>query len=73
MRIKEGAGILQVRTYYVPTAAVGFGASIDLVLTPTAAAHTYKLTMQRIGGTGNPKLLAGAVYPAFLLAEDIGT
>lgn len=40
--------------------------------TPTAGAHTYKLTLARVVGTGNVNMSAGATEPAFILVEDIG-
>lgn len=42
------------------------------VVTPTAAAHTYKGTIQRVG-TGTGTINAGTTFPAYLLIEDIGT
>jgi hypothetical protein len=43
-----------------------------VLLTPTNAAHTYKLTAQRITGTGTLQTDGSASFPEFILAEDIG-
>jgi hypothetical protein len=43
------------------------------VLTPTAAAHTYKVQVARTAGTGSVTVSASATNPAFVLAIDIGT
>lgn len=45
--------------------------SVTAVVSPTAGVHTYKLTAQRITGTGTMSLEAGALLPAFILVEDI--
>lgn len=51
-----------------------FGATCTaiVILTPTVGAHTYKLTAQRIAGSGNITMDASAPQPAFILVEDIG-
>lgn len=43
------------------------------VLTPSAGAHTYKLSAFRSRGSGDVFLVASATLPAFILVEDIGT
>ena len=40
--------------------------------TPSAAAHTYKLSLARTTATGTIALKAAATYPAFILVEDLG-
>jgi hypothetical protein len=42
------------------------------VITPSAGAHTYKLTLQRNSGTGTVRIFADADVPAFILVEDLG-
>jgi hypothetical protein len=44
----------------------------SVILTPTAASHTYKLSAKRASGTGNVTMVASADSPAFILVEDIG-
>jgi hypothetical protein len=72
-RFKEGATELGRWAQSAPSAitesdqACGF-----VVLTPSAGAHTYKLTLQRFSGTGSVSLSAGATNPADFLIEDIG-
>lgn len=46
------------------------GSVLDVA--PSAGSHTYKVTMQRVLGTGDIDILAGATYPSWLLVEDIG-
>lgn len=43
-----------------------------LVVAPSAGSHTYKLTGQRVAGTGTLTAEAGATFPAFILVEDLG-
>lgn len=73
LQIQEGATVLQIAQFPVPVTAFAFmpGTS-QVILSPTAAAHTYKLTMGRVNGTGNITMQAGATFPAFILVEDIG-
>lgn len=45
---------------------------VSVVLTPSAGAHTYKLTALRASGTGTFTVNGSATAPAYVLAEDIG-
>jgi hypothetical protein len=75
-QIVEGATVLNSRSTAIPaitTPAGGYSCHVEAVLTPTAAAHTYKLQAQRNGGSGNITMVAAATQPAFILVEDIGT
>lgn len=47
------------------------GADVQVVLTPSAGAHTYKLRAAT-DAIGTVTMTAGAVTPAFILVEDIG-
>jgi hypothetical protein len=71
--IQEGATILQYGLIGMTIANRIFTSDPSVVLTPTVGAHTYKLNAQRVDGTGNITLVAGATQPAFILVEDIGT
>lgn len=64
VQIASGGAILPV-TFSV-------GTSVFAVRTPTAGAHTYKLRAARDSGTGSLSFNASAVFPAFILVEDIG-
>lgn len=68
-RIKEG-GTTLMTGQLVPVGDETFPFSV--VIAPTPGAHTYKLTAQRLSGTGNVSMNAGADAPAFILVEDIG-
>jgi hypothetical protein len=70
--IQEGASQLQTCRFLNPNANVSITAQGSVVLTPTAASHTYKLTMQNyVSGTAVSR--AGSPEPAYILVEDIGT
>jgi hypothetical protein len=70
--IYEGGTILNRRRFYSPVAGNDGGGSIVAIVTPTAAAHTYKLVFGRASGTGTWTMLATATDPASILVEDIG-
>lgn len=44
----------------------------SVVVTPSAGAHTYKLSLERGAGSGTASLVASATNPAFILVMDIG-
>lgn len=71
--LMEGATQLAVCGVNAP---VNIGQSalgnVMCVLTPSAAAHTYKVQVSRTAGAGSVTVSASATNPAFLLAEDIG-
>lgn len=70
--IKEGATVLQdTNAVYLPSGSA-FPAAATVTLTPTAGAHTYKISARRISGTGVIQHTATATAPAFILIEDIG-
>lgn len=80
VRIKEGSTELGRVTQHSPSAAGEFDLSEGSAVsgfgnftTPSAGSHTYKLTIQRVTGTGNAVLTAAAGSPAFLLVEDLGS
>ena len=66
--IKEGATTLQDAVANSVAGAV-WTMAVHTVLTPTAGAHTYKLTL---AGSSATDMLAATTYPAFILVEDIG-
>lgn len=71
--IQEGATILE--EVYQGLQGVSFDQAVQgaVILTPSAAAHTYKLTAQRIAGTGTLTMDAGAgTFVDWILVEDIG-
>jgi hypothetical protein len=71
-RIKEGTTVLQVAVVQITVIGQGLPWQQSVVISPSAGTHTYKVTMQRIGGTGTGSFLANpSNNPAFLLAEDI--
>lgn len=73
-RIKEGAMNLgrwiQADTSHPVNPFILSSGSV--ILTPSAGAHTYKLSLTRYRGTGSASLTANPEYPASILVEDIG-
>lgn len=71
--INEGATRLQERGALCRPATWNMLAHAEVVLTPSAGAHTYKLRGLLWGGSGTVTMYAAATGPAFILVEDIGT
>lgn len=72
LKILEGATVLQTAEYVSPVVARAEARRVEVVLTPSAGSHTYKLTGVRSTGTGTFTMNAGATFPAYILVEDIG-
>jgi hypothetical protein len=71
LNVKEGATLLTYqRVGRVGATTLGIGAQV--ILTPTAGSHTYKVSMVREAGSGGLTMVAGTVAPAFILVEDLG-
>jgi hypothetical protein len=71
MYIMEGATQLGIGTSPALVAAFGPTLAAEVILTPSAGSHTYKLQAARVSGTGNLIFNASASNPMFILAEDI--
>src|SRR5262249_381670 len=73
LRIKEGATVLQEENYLVPGTsqqlAIDFEAIVD---SPTAASHTYKVTIQPASGTGTATVGGRAAGPITITVQDVG-
>jgi hypothetical protein len=69
--IKEGATLLELANQSGLVTAFGHAVQAEWVGTPAAGTHTYKLTAQRLSGTGTLTVGAGATFPAYILVEDI--
>lgn len=72
LSIKEGATTLAQSHWISPAATNNQTAVALVVLTPTNAAHTYKLTLERVAGTGSITMAAAATVPAWIQIEDVG-
>ncbi len=74
LRIKEGAALPGTELYSVqyPSNAGGGGpgGGFGRSLTPSAGSHTYFLSLEGVGATAT--LQAGATYPTYLEAIDLG-
>ena len=68
--VNEGASQLAQRTR-VTAGTLADASRVEVVLTPSAGAHTYKLRGSMGSGTGT--LEAAATYPAYILVEDLGS
>lgn len=71
LSIKEGATVLNKATNHI---SVGTGSQFETMIamwvgTPTAGAHTYKLTIEVSSGTGS--IDNDATFPSFILVEVI--
>lgn len=70
--IFEGATQLNQMNVNIAVAQ-GSGLIAMVVVQPSAAAHTYKLSMARLAASGTLTMVAGVTAPAWILVEDIGT
>lgn len=72
MQIMEGGTQLMAASTYLSSSTLGLPVICEVILTPTSGSHTYKLTLQRIIGSGTLTMNANATAPAYILVEDIG-
>lgn len=68
--IKEGAALLGIWSHITLTASSRDKSNNSIILTPSAGAHTYKLSLLTTAGT--VEIDAAAENPAYILVEDIG-
>jgi hypothetical protein len=73
LKIKESTTVLAIARCHQGTASGFQTLHAEVVLTPSAASHTYKLSLVRDTGSGTLTMSAGATFPAFILVEGIGT
>lgn len=74
LHIQEGATVLALDRTWIGSTGSGLKTlHSEVVLTPSAGSHTYKLTLEMSSGSGSVSLSAGATFPAFILVEGIGT
>lgn len=72
LQIQEGATVLQnIQIQNSTTAGNGTTQTGDVIVTPSAGTHTYKLTLQLSAGSGTVGMAAAATFPAYILIEDI--
>lgn len=75
LSIKEGTTYLGGAVWEMGADATGAEQSTFspfVLLTPSAASHTYKLSLALSAGTGTLSSVASATRPAYILVEDIG-
>lgn len=75
MRIKEGATVLGESNYLAVVTGAAATGGCDFSVTvdsPTAAAHTYKVSIQRAVGSGAATIQGSATGPMTLTVEDAG-
>lgn len=70
-RIKEGATTLQF-SQATMNGAQAESTTITAIVSPSAGAHTYKVSLTRQGGTGSVTSQASSTAPAFICVEDVG-
>jgi len=74
-KIKESStqlDAIRIRPQGVTDDADGF-TLVAFVDNPSAASHTYKMTVQRISGTQNCTIKATSTRPIKIVVEDVGT
>ncbi len=72
LTIREGSTQLQAaQIQNSSTAGNGTILEGEVVLTPSAGTHTYKLSLELSAGTGTVGMAAAATFPSFILVEDI--
>lgn len=70
--IKEGATLLTLGQAFIGGTAAGANSIMpQVILTPPAGTHTYKLTASRVSGSGTFVMNADPTFPAYILVEDI--
>ena len=72
IRIRQDGTEVQYLPVYAAAAGQSQVAHRSVVLSPTAGAHTYKLTGQRTSASGTLAIRAFGTDPSFILVEDIG-
>lgn len=70
--ILEGVTPQNVSYDVMVRAGVGQDVFVEVIITPSAGLHTYKLAAGRVNGSGTITAFAGASTIAFILVEDIG-
>lgn len=70
LRIKEGATVLQIADSGIDIQPAIYGCFVEVIFSPSAGTHTYKLSMER-AGTGTITMNAGATFPAYIMVEDV--
>lgn len=74
--IREGSTTLQTATKLLTSSAGAEVIPVEVILLPSAGAHTYKLSLERTVGSGSLSIAQGAAITArmnHILVEDIGT
>lgn len=72
LQIQEGATVLQnIQIQNSTTPGNGTTEEGEVIITPSAGMHTYKLTLQLSAGGGTVGMAAASTFPAFILVEDI--
>lgn len=69
--IFEGATQLQDARISVPVAGTTETIHCEVILSPPAGSHTYKVTIARVAGTGLIDSNPAPTRPAYILVEDI--
>jgi len=73
--IREGSTKLNEQNKKVETTGTGQqgGTMTHYIASPSAASHTYKMSIQRASGTGTATVEADATFPIQVLVEDAST
>lgn len=71
--IREGSTTLAYALHRFGATAAEDGMLFTWVGTPTAGAHTYKVSFARFSGTGTVSWVGAVDAPSYILVEDIGS
>lgn len=77
LRIKEGPTVYQESHYNVPgtsgSSATAIASDFSVIIdSPPASSHTYRVSIQRLAGTGTAICTGSATGPLHLQVEDVG-
>lgn len=72
--IREGSTLLNSQNHRMTAASVGHegGTMVHYIDSPTAASHTYKLSIARVAGTGSGTIQGSSFHPIQIICEDMG-
>src|SRR5690606_17367549 len=69
--IREGIATLGLKYLIAAKASRAEGGAVQALVRPSAGAHTYKLSFERVE-TSSWTGLASSAVPAYILVEDLG-
>lgn len=73
--IREGSTLHNSQNHRIDTASVGQAGCtmVHYIDSPSAASHTYKISIARVAGTGACTMNGASFFPIQIIVEDIGS